>query len=527
MVQSLNQSGLRVVLDVVYNHTNSAGQNPNSILDKLVPGYYHRLNGDGVVLGESCCADTATEHAMMEKLMVDSIVLWARQYKVDGFRFDIMGFHLKSNMLKVRAALDALTLARDGVDGKSIYLYGEAWNFGVMANNGRGENAIQVNMAGTGIGSFNDRIRDAVRGGGPFSPRRDQGFATGLYVEPNGTFGGSAADAKAELLRLTDRVRLGLAGNIASYPIVDASGETKPGSEVDYFGMPGAFGAQPEDTIQYIGVHDDPDWFDAMNLKLATLVPRADRVRMHRLGLSIVALSQGVPFFMAGDEILRSKSADRNSYNSGDWFNRIDWTLKSNNWGVGLPPAQGNQDDWSIIGPALADPNLKPGAKDIEGTFRHMLEMLVIRKTSGLFRLRTADEIHKAVSFFNVGPDQVPGLIVERIVNTEKFCFPALRSGGARECHAAEPDLQQSRVPASAADAASRAGALARPGGAQVEVPESDGHVHDSAAHHGGVHRTLLRSNRLPELRRRACFAGYRPASLRTAPASPQHSGAR
>jgi pullulanase-type alpha-1,6-glucosidase len=425
MVQSLNQSGLRVVLDVVYNHTNSAGQNPNSILDKLVPGYYHRLNGDGGVLGESCCADTATEHAMMEKLMVDSIVLWAKAYKVDGFRFDIMGFHLKSNMLKVRAALDALTRAKDGVDGKSIYLYGEAWNFGVMANNGRGENAIQVNMAGTGIGSFSDRIRDAVRGGGPFSPRRDQGFATGLYVEPNGTFGGTAADARAELFRLTDLIRLGLAGNLADYEIVDGSGVRKPGREVDYFGMPGAFGAQPEDTIQYIGVHDDPDWFDAMNLKLASNVPRADRVRMHRLGLSIVALSQGVPFFMAGDEILRSKSADRNSYNSGDWFNRIDWTLKSNNWGVGLPPAQGNEEDWPIIGPALADPNLKPTAQDIKGTLRHMLEMLVIRKTSKLFRLRSAAEIEKAVSFYNVGPAQIPGLIVERIVNTDKFCVGA------------------------------------------------------------------------------------------------------
>jgi pullulanase-type alpha-1,6-glucosidase len=425
MVQSLNQSGLRVVTDVVYNHTNAAGQNPNSILDKLVPGYYHRLNGDGVVLNESCCADTATEHTMMEKLMVDSVVQWAKQYKVDGFRFDIMGFHLKSNLLKVRAALDALTRAKDGVDGKSIYLYGEGWNFGVMANNGRGVNAIQVNMAGTGIGSFSDRIRDAVRGGGPFSPRRDQGFATGLYVEPNGATGGSPADQKTELLRLTDLVRLGLAGNIASYPIVDASGTTKPGQEVDYFGMPGAYGAAPADTIQYIGVHDDPDWFDAMNLKLATTVPRADRVRMDRLGLSIVALSQGVPFFMAGDEILRSKSADRNSYNSGDWFNRIDWTLKSNNWGVGLPPANGNESDWSIIGPALADPNLKPTGKDIEGTYRHLLEMLVIRKTSGLFRLRSADEIKKAVSFFNVGPAQIPGLIVERIVNTNRLCFPA------------------------------------------------------------------------------------------------------
>src|SRR5690606_26291055 len=131
------------------------------------------------------------------------------------------------------------------------------------------------------------------------------------------------------------------------------------------------------------------------------------RVRMHRLGLSIVALSQGVPFFMAGDEILRSKSGDRNSYNSGDWFNRIDWTMKSNNWGVGLPPARDNEEVWDVLRPALADPNLTPTPKDIEGTFHHLLEMLVIRKTSGLFRLRTAGEIRKAVSFYNVGPDQV------------------------------------------------------------------------------------------------------------------------
>jgi pullulanase-type alpha-1,6-glucosidase len=279
-------------------------------------------------------------------------------------------------------------------------------------------------MAGTGIGTFSDRIRDAVRGGGPFSPRRDQGFATGLYTEPNGTFGGSAADEKAALLRLSDLVRLGLAGNLASYPIVDASGAMKPGSQVDYFGMPGAYGLEPADTIQYIGVHDDPDWFDALNLKLRSNVPRADRVRMARLGMDVVALSQGVPFFMAGDDILRSKSGDRNSYNSGDWFNQIDWTLKSNGWGIGLPPAGSNQGDWNILGPALADPNLKPEARDIEGTFRHMLEMLAIRKTSGLFRLRSAEEIQKSVSFYNVGPHQVPGLIVERIQCATKLCFP-------------------------------------------------------------------------------------------------------
>ena len=162
-----------------------------------------------------------------------------------------------------------------------------------------------------------------------------------------------------------------------------------------------------------------------MNLKLSSTVPRADRVRMARLGMDIVALSQGVPFFMAGDEILRSKSADRNSYNSGDWFNRIDWTLKSNNWGVGLPPANGNQGRLGHhrTGAGRSQPEAQR-AEISKDTFRHMLEMLVIRKTSGLFRLRTADEIKKAVSFYNVGPTRSPGSSSSASCNTGKSCFP-------------------------------------------------------------------------------------------------------
>ncbi len=105
------EDGLRVVMDVVYNHTNAAGQNQKSVLDRIVPGYYHRLNATGAIETSSCCPNTATEHAMMEKLMIDSLVTWARDYKVDGFRFDLMGHHPKANMLKVRAALDALTQA--------------------------------------------------------------------------------------------------------------------------------------------------------------------------------------------------------------------------------------------------------------------------------------------------------------------------------------------------------------------------------------------------------------------------------
>ena len=125
MVMALNDAGLRVVMDVVYNHTNAAGQDERSVLDKIVPGYYHRLDEIGNVATSSCCPNTATEHAMMEKLMIDSLVTWAEQYKVDGFRFDLMGHHMKANMLNVRAALDEVD--------PSIYIYGEGWNFGEVA----------------------------------------------------------------------------------------------------------------------------------------------------------------------------------------------------------------------------------------------------------------------------------------------------------------------------------------------------------------------------------------------------------
>ena len=116
--------------------------------------------------------------------MVDSVVTWATEYKVDGFRFDLMGHHSRANMEAVRAALDELTVAKDGVDGSSIYVYGEGWNFGEVANNARFRQASQLELFGAGIGTFSDRLRDAVRGGGPFDEDpRIQGFASGLYTD--------------------------------------------------------------------------------------------------------------------------------------------------------------------------------------------------------------------------------------------------------------------------------------------------------------------------------------------------------
>lgn len=163
MVKALNEDGLRVVMDVVYNHTAASGQAKTSVLDRIVPGYYQRLLADGSVANSTCCSNTATENAMMGKLVVDSVVTWAKEYKVDGFRFDLMGHHPKANILAVRKALDELTLRKDGVDGKKIVLYGEGWNFGEVADDARFVQATQKNMAGTGIATFSDRARDAVR----------------------------------------------------------------------------------------------------------------------------------------------------------------------------------------------------------------------------------------------------------------------------------------------------------------------------------------------------------------------------
>jgi pullulanase len=411
MVMALSRLGLRVVMDVVYNHTTASGQNDKSVLDRVVPGYYHRLNADGDVEHSTCCENTASEHRMMEKLLVDSVVTWAKQYKVDGFRFDLMGHHMKRNMLKLRQALNVLTLSRDGVDGSQVYLYGEGWNFGEVANGARGENAIQRNMAGTGIGTFNDRIRDGARGGGPFSGLQEQGFLTGLFTDPNATDQGSLADQRARLLQEEDWIRVGVAGNLADYTFQDRFGNTVHGRDVDYNGQPAGYTADPQEVINYVEAHDNETLFDAIQLKAPLGAAMTERVRMQNLGVSLLAFGQGVPFLHAGVELLRSKSLDRNSYNSGDWFNRLDFTGQSDNWGVGLPPAPDNQSSWPVMRPLLGNPALRPAPEEILAAQSHVLEALAIRKSSPLFRLRTADDVQKRLRFYNTGQAQLPGVI--------------------------------------------------------------------------------------------------------------------
>ncbi len=415
MVQGLNDIGLRVVMDVVYNHTNAHGQAANSVLDKIVPGYYHRLNAVGAVETSTCCSNTATEHAMMEKLMIDSLLMWTRAYKIDGYRFDLMGHHMVENMLKVQTALTSLTLETDGVDGESLYLYGEGWDFGEVQGGARGPNATQLNLPGTGIGTFNDRIRDRARGGSPFGGRLEQGFVNGLYVDPNAHTPGTADEQLERLLAYTDTVRAGLAGNLAEYEFVTASGDVMNTAALDYNGSPVGYTLDPQEQICYVSAHDNETLFDKIQYAAPEDATVSDRVRMQNMGLSIVALSQGVPFYHAGSDMLRSKSFDRDSYDSGDWFNALDLTYQDNNWGKGLPVASKNQDNWEMMRPLLGDPDLAATQEDIMKSVVHLQEMLKIRKSTVLFRLRTAEDVMDRVAFHNTGPDQIPGLIVMSI----------------------------------------------------------------------------------------------------------------
>lgn len=408
MVQALNNSGLRVVMDVVYNHTNASGQAETSVLDKIVPGYYHRLNGEGQVETSSCCANTATEHAMMEKLMLDSLRLWAEQYQISGFRFDLMGHHMKENMLHVRAMLDEID--------PSIYIYGEGWNFGEVVNNARGVNATQFNMAGTGIGTFNDRIRDAIRGGGPFDGGQDlltnQGFINGLWYDPNGNNRGNS-DEKAKLLHAADQIRVALAGNLADYEFVAADGTLRKGSEIDYNGSPAGYNHDPQEAIIYVSAHDNQTLYDNNIYKLPIDTPMAERVAAQNLAIDLTVLGQGVPFLHAGVDMLRSKSLERDSYNSGDWFNRLFFDYRFNNFGVGIPVEAG--DDAELMKRYLANSALSADKAAISQSVEHLRTMLAIRKSSPLFRLRTAEDIIERVAFHNSGPTQIPGVILMSI----------------------------------------------------------------------------------------------------------------
>jgi len=417
MVEGLHKAGLRVVQDVVFNHTNASGEGPNSNLDEVVPNYYHRLDSNGNLETGSCCPDTASEHKMMEKLIIDTLLLNAREYKIDGFRFDIMSFMFTYNMQNIQQALRALTPNKDGVDGSKIYLYGEGFNFGDTASNQIGPNASQVNLYGFGVGTFNDRIRDGIHGGSPFTDERVQGFATGLFTDSSDFTNSnlSPSQQQAQLLQYSDWIDIGLTGNLRDYTFMDSAGATVTGANVGYNGQPTGYTQSPIEAVNYASVHDNQDLFDQVQLKSSFSDNIAARARRQIMGMSLVTLGQGVPFYQGGDDLLRSKDMDQNSYNSGDWFNKIDWSGQTANWGIGLPVASQNGGQWPIMMPLLSNPSYTPLPANIAYAEAAFSELLQIRYSSELFRMATLDEVQRNLSFLNTGPNQSPGLIVMKL----------------------------------------------------------------------------------------------------------------
>lgn len=416
MVMALNQTGLRVVMDVVFNHVYADGLEPRSVLDKVVPGYYQRLDYQGKSERSTCCPNIASEHKMAAKLMIDSLLIWATQYKIDGFRFDLMGHIMLDDILRARDCLRNLTIEQNGVDGSKIAMYGEGWDFGEVQNNTRGINASIRNIGGSGIGAFNDRLRDALRGGSAFGSLFEQGFATGLFSQPNQNESRDHESLRWRLMEHCDLIKIGLAGSIRSFRFPRAGGEYLFADQIWYNGQLAGYTESPQENILYVAAHDNETLWDVIQLKTAPYLSTSDRVRMNNLALAVVALGQGIPFFHAGDDLLRSKSLDRNSYNSGDWYNQIDWTLSGNNWAVGLPLE--GKEHWHYFGQLLGDPMRSVSQKEIVFAAETFRMFLSIRNSSPLFRLRTAEQIKEMVYFHNNGPSQIPGLIVYGLKNS-------------------------------------------------------------------------------------------------------------
>jgi len=386
MNKALHDAGLRVVLDVVYNHTSSSGLWDSSVLDKIVPGYYYRKNLEtGNIETDNAGQDIELENRMMDKFMVDSLLQWTTEYGFDGFRFDIMAQGTVEQMVSARDAVQA-------VDPDN-YFYGEGW---FKKDNGREDTqAYQQNLAGTEIGTFNDRLRDKVRDASLFN-----GDSTNISHQ--------------------DIVKLGMAGTLADYELKGSTGAILKGSSYN----PSAYAKDPADVINYVSKHDNETLWDILQYGFPFETPLEDRVRSAAISTSIPLMSQGIPFLQLGGDMLRSKSMDTNSYDSGDWFNRIDFTQTTNNWNIGLPNARDNQGNWYTdpnnpakisIAALSASPLTQAVDSDILFTSNTFKEFLSIRTASSLFRLTTADDIIARVGFHNLGKAQQQGVIVMSI----------------------------------------------------------------------------------------------------------------
>ncbi|CAN5558223.1 type I pullulanase [soil metagenome] len=286
LVAGFHKNGLRIVMDVVYNHT---GQSQNSNFNQLVPGYYYRHKKDGSFSDATACGnETASEMPMMRKFMLESLVYWVKEYHIDGFRFDLMGVHDIETMNIISKELHKIK--------PDILLYGEGWTAGAspLSDSLR---ALKANAAALDkIAVFSDDVRDGLKGS--VFEEKDNGFVSGKIAN-------------------TESVKFGIVA-ACQHPQIDYS-------KVNYSKKP--YAAAPGNVITYVECHDNNTLWD----KLALSNPTAsitDREQMQKLALTIVLTSQGIPFLHAGTEFFRSKKGVENSYNRPDSINEIDWSQK-------------------------------------------------------------------------------------------------------------------------------------------------------------------------------------------------------
>ena len=287
MVQALHKAGIRVILDVVYNHTfNIDGSN----FERTAPGYFYRQKPDGTYADASACGnETASERPMMRKFMIESVLYWVNEYHIDGFRFDLMGIHDIETMNEIRRALTAVD--------PTIYIYGEGWAAQApqLPQDSLAMKANTYRMPG--IAAFSDELRDALRG--PFNNNEQGAFLAGLPGNE-------------------ESVKFGIVGAIR-HPQVN-------NDSVNYSQSPWA--EQPTQMISYVSCHDDMCLVDRLKASIPGITPE-ELVRLDKLAQTAVFTSQGIPFMQAGEEVMRDKKGVHNSYQSPDSVNAIDWSRKA------------------------------------------------------------------------------------------------------------------------------------------------------------------------------------------------------
>ena len=319
MIQSLHDNGIRVIMDVVYNHVWDAGSFSQ---EQLVPGYFFRKTSSGEYAnGTGVGNETASERPMVRKFIVDSIKYWATEYNLDGYRFDLMGIHDITTMQQVRAELDKID--------PTIIVLGEGWNMGEMIPDN--QKAAQINaLSLPGISMFNDEIRDGIKGS--VFDSGDRGWATGKYAA-------------------ISSVKAGIAGNIAFDRFVNGKWTT----------------IDPGQSVNYVEAHDNLSLYDKLKASKRGST-EAQIASFHRLSTSVPLLAQGMPFIQAGQEFLRTKRGDENSYKSSDAVNSLKWNSRATN---------------------IVSVNYYKG-------------LLAIRKAHPAFRMDTAAAVKANLTFLNV-----------------------------------------------------------------------------------------------------------------------------